>query len=63
MLSRRQFLLRSSAAAAATAFAPGLAFGQTQVVAPAVAVRSGVDTVTLGGTGIETSVLGLGTGT
>lgn len=63
MLSRRHFLLRSSAAAAASAFAPRLAFGQTLAVAPAVAVRSGVDAVTLGGTGIETSVLGLGTGT
>jgi aryl-alcohol dehydrogenase-like predicted oxidoreductase len=60
VLSRREFLLRSSAAAIAVPLARNLAFGSP--VFP-VAVETGADTVTLGNTGIETSVLGLGTGT
>ena len=63
MLSRRQFLLRSSTAVAAAAVSPRIAFGDVPAASPGAAVRTGVDTVTLGGTGIETSVLGLGTGT
>ncbi|MDY0166576.1 MAG: aldo/keto reductase [Thermoguttaceae bacterium] len=63
MLSRREFLLRSSAAVAAASLAPRPAFGDAAATAASATVRTGVDTVTLGGTGIETSVLGLGTGT
>ena len=60
LLSRRRFLLRCSTAAAAATLAPRVVFGATPGAATAT---SGVDTVALGGTGIETSVLGLGTGT
>ncbi len=62
VLSRREFLFRSSAVAAGATLAPSLAFGEPPVAAP-VTVQTGVDVVTLGNTGIETSVLGLGTGT
>lgn len=63
MLSRRDFLFRSSAAMAAASLAPRLAFAEATATAAPATVRTGVDTVTLGGTGIKTSVLGLGTGT
>lgn len=58
-ISRRQFLARLSAAGAVCVsgrFAPG------QPAAPAK-ITSGTDLVTLGRSGIKTSVLGVGTGT
>ena len=62
-LTRRQFLARTSLAAGSVALAGrfGLA-GQATAVAPAKP-KSGSDVVTLGKTGIKTSVLGIGTGT
>jgi predicted aldo/keto reductase-like oxidoreductase len=62
-LSRRDFLLRSTAAAAAAAVAPRLAFGAQAVEVAPAKIQTGVDLVTLGRSKIETSVLGLGTGT
>ncbi len=65
-LSRREFLVRTSAAAASVAGLPLLghwALGeQTAAVSP-IRITSGTDVVTLGKTGIKTTVLGIGTGT
>jgi len=57
-LTRRDFLVQTAAAAGAAAVARTAAFA----AAPADAVR-GTDLVTLGRTGIQTSRLGIGTGT
>jgi predicted aldo/keto reductase-like oxidoreductase len=56
-ISRRDFFGRASAAVGAVALAPALAR-----VARAGNIASATDTVTLGKTGIQTSVLGIGTG-
>ena len=56
-LSRRQFMKFSSLAAGAAALAPGRMLGEA-----APAVRTAVDTVSLGNTGIKLSRLGMGTG-
>ncbi len=68
ILSRRHFLATASMAAAGTALGGRFAEAQTAVapapVAPApVQIKTGVDTMILGKSGIKTSVLGMGTGT
>jgi aryl-alcohol dehydrogenase-like predicted oxidoreductase len=55
--SRRQFVRLTSLAAGAATVAPGAMRGQ-----PAAAVRTAVDEVTLGNTGVKLSRLGMGTG-
>jgi len=57
-LSRRDFLARTALAAGAAA----LAGGRTEAAQPARRIKRGTDLVTLGNTGIRTSVLGMGTG-
>ena len=57
--SRRDFLSQASAAVGAVALAPTL---HRVASAGQVAASSAADTVTLGRTGIETSLLGIGTG-
>lgn len=60
--SRREFLVRSSAAAVAA----GVGVRYTSVLArevPPIKVSAGTDVVTLGKSGIKTTVLGIGTGT
>ena len=56
--SRREFLARASLAAGAAALGGGWAGGAEGVRT----IKSGTDLVTLGKTGIRTSVLGMGTG-
>jgi len=56
-MNRRQFLLRSAGAVAATVAAPHLAWAETATGFDPFAVK------VLGKTGIETSYLGMGTGT
>ncbi len=63
VLSRREFLRHTSALAAGTALTPAFRWSAPLAMAAPVSVRTGVETVTLGGTNIQTSVLGLGTGT
>ncbi len=63
LLSRREFLFRSSTVAAGATLAPRCALGEPPAAVAAEKLRTGVDVVTLGKTGIETSMLGLGTGT
>ena len=57
-ISRRDFLAQTTVAAGAAA----LAGRWTAAAERARDIKSGADTVTLGNTGIETSVLGMGTG-
>ena len=57
-ISRRDFLTRSAVAAGAAA----VAARQTGAAETAPRIKSGTDLVTLGNTGIQTSVLGMGTG-
>lgn len=58
-ITRREFLAGASAAAGAMTFG-----GRFAVAEPATAKpTSGIDVVTLGNTGVKTSVLGIGTGT
>jgi predicted aldo/keto reductase-like oxidoreductase len=61
-ITRRRFLARTTLGAGAALAAPFAWGGQATAVAPAKAT-TGADLVTLGKTGIKTSVLGLGTGT
>lgn len=59
--SRREFLVRSSAAAVAA----GVGVRYAPVLArevPPIKVSAGTDVVTLGKSGIKTTVLGIGTG-
>jgi len=62
-LSRRDFLLRTSAAAAAATITGRFALRAEARELPPLKVASGADRVMLGNTGIKTSVLGIGTGT
>ena len=57
-ISRRDFLARTALAAGAAT----LVGGRTQAAEPARRVKLGTDLVTLGNTGIRTSVRGMGTG-
>jgi predicted aldo/keto reductase-like oxidoreductase len=57
-ISRRDFLTRTAVAAGAAA----IAGGRTHAAETGPRVRHGTDLVTLGNTGIQTSVLGMGTG-
>ena len=60
--TRRDFIAGSAAAVAGAAALRGMTPAQTSEVVP-IRVRSGTDVVRLGSTGIETSVLGIGSGT
>jgi predicted aldo/keto reductase-like oxidoreductase len=63
-ISRREFLAGATASIGAAAFAVRPAFAaETAAVETAAKMKSGTDIVTLGKTGIKTSVLGIGTGT
>jgi len=57
-ISRRDFLAQAGAASGAAA----LAAGRSAAAEPARTIKSGTDLVTLGKTGIQTSVVGMGTG-
>lgn len=57
-LSRRDFLAQTALAAGAAAWASG----RIEAAQPARRIQRGTDLVTLGNTGIRTSVLGMGTG-
>jgi predicted aldo/keto reductase-like oxidoreductase len=60
--SRREFLIRSSAAVAAAGVAGRYAPAVAREV-PAIKIAAGTDVVTLGRSGIRSTVLGIGTGT
>ncbi len=62
-LTRRQFLASTSMAAAGTALSGRVAVAAPPAAVQPVKIKTGVDTMTLGKSGIKTSVLGLGTGT
>ncbi len=62
-LTRRDFLATASVVAGAAAIGARLEATQPAAAAAAVRVKAGSDLVTLGKSGITTSVLGLGTGT
>ena len=62
-ITRRDFLTTTSIAAGAAALGRRMTFAEQSVAVPPVQVKVGSDTVTLGKTGIKTSVLGMGTGT
>ena len=63
ILTRRQFLASTSIAAAGTALSGRAALADAPAAVPPVKIKTGVDTMTLGKSGIKTSVLGIGTGT
>ena len=63
ILTRRQFLAGATMAAAGTALSGRIALAQTAVAPEPVRIKSGVDSIILGKSGIKTTVLGLGTGT
>ena len=63
-ISRRRFLARATAATGAAAFAGRFGYageGAAQVAPPDI--KTGTDVITLGKSKIQTTVLGLGTGT
>ncbi len=62
-LTRREFLTRASMATGALALGGRLSAAQLPPEATSVRAKAGSDIVTLGKTGIKTSVLGMGTGT
>lgn len=62
-ITRRQFLTTASLATGTVVFGHHLATAQAPVAVAPARVKAGSDIVTLGKTGIKTSVLGLGTGT
>ncbi len=62
-LSRREFLAGMSAAAGTVALAPRFTLAKGTPAVEPVKVSSGAEIVTLGRSGIKTSVLGIGTGT
>ena len=61
ILTRRQFLASTSAVAAGTAMSGRLRAAEAPAVPP-VKIKTGVDTMTLGKSGIKTSVLGIARG-
>ncbi len=63
ILTRRHFLASASMVAAGTALGGRFAVAQTAVAPEPVKIKSGVDTMILGKSGIKTTVVGLGTGT
>ncbi len=63
ILSRRQFLASTSMATAGAALSGRLATAESPAAVAPVKIKTGVDTMTLGKSGIKTSVLGVGTGT
>ena len=63
ILTRRQFLASTSMAAAGTAFSGRIATAEAPAAARPVKIKTGIDTMTLGKSGVKTSVLGIGTGT
>jgi 1-deoxyxylulose-5-phosphate synthase len=63
ILSRRQFLASTSMAATGAALSGRLAKAESPASVEPVKIKTGVDTMTLGKSGIKTSVLGIGTGT
>ena len=63
ILTRRHFLASTSMAAAGAALGGRVVGAESAVAVEPVKIKSGVDTMTLGKSGIKTSVLGLGTGT
>jgi len=65
ILTRREFLAGTTAAAGAAALGGQFAVAEPAVAAPPSAAKptSGADVVTLGKTDVKTSVLGIGTGT
>lgn len=62
-IGRRQFLTGASLAVGGVVFGETLSFAEPQAVEAPARPTSGTDLVTLGKTGIKTSVLGIGTGT
>jgi len=62
-ITRRDFLASSTATAGAVAFGGRFSLAEQPPTVAPVKVKSGTDLVTLGKTGIKTSVLGIGTGT
>jgi predicted aldo/keto reductase-like oxidoreductase len=62
-ITRRDFLTTASVAAGTAVVGGQMTFAEQPVAAPPVQAKAGSDTVTLGKTGIKTSVLGMGTGT
>ena len=62
-ISRREFLAATSLTAGAMALTGPFAMAEPATVVEPVRVKAGTDVVTLGKTEIETSVLGIGTGT
>jgi len=62
-ISRREFLAATSLTAGAMALTGRFATAEPATVVEPVRVQAGTDVVTLGKTEIETSVLGIGTGT
>ncbi|MHB8897864.1 MAG: aldo/keto reductase [Thermoguttaceae bacterium] len=63
ILSRRQFLASASIVTAGSALGGRFAAGQAVPAPQPVKIKSGVDKMVLGKSGIKTTVLGLGTGT
>ena len=62
-ITRRQFLASSTATAGAVALGGRFSLAEQAPAVTPVKVKSGTDLVTLGKSGIKTSVLGIGTGT
>lgn len=62
-ITRRQFLASSAATAGAAALGGRFSLAEQAAAVAPVKVKSGADLVTLGKSGIKTSVLGIGTGT
>ena len=62
-LTRRQFLVRSTAAVSAAGVLGSFTSRANAKPIPPLKVKTGVEVVKLGSTNIETSVLGMGTGT
>ena len=63
ILTRRQFLASTSVAAAGSALSGRVAAAAPPATVLPAQIKTGVDTMTLGKSGIKTSVLGIGTGT
>jgi len=62
-LTRRRFLASTSLAVGAVALRGSAAVAQPPAAPPPVTIKTGVDQMVLGKSGIKTTVLGLGTGT
>ena len=62
-LTRRDFLSTASAAAGALALGGRISCPRQALAVPSTTIKSGTDIVTLGKTGIKSSLLGMGTGT